>query len=54
MCGRKLNSLFFADDGLLLARGIEEAKKSIKIMKEAAGEFGLDVNSSKRSACCTM
>ena len=38
---------FFADDGMLLARGIEETKRKVEILKEEAGKFGLVVNMEK-------
>ena len=47
MCGRRINSLFFVDDGLLLAGGVEEAREAVRTMREAADDFGLEMNSIK-------
>ena len=42
-----LLALFFADDSLLIADSIENAKHNIKILTEASRKFGLNVNENK-------
>ena len=43
----KVGPLFFVDDGMLLTRGREEAKRTVRILKEEAGKFGLEINMMK-------
>ena len=43
----KISALFFADDGLVLAQTIEEAKRAIKILTDTAGACGLNINKQK-------
>ena len=43
----KIKSLFFADDGLLLAHSIEEAKENLEIVTNVSREFGLEINREK-------
>ena len=45
-----MNSLFFADDGLLLAEGVEEAKKSVRVLKEVAARYRLEMNERRSSS----
>ena len=45
--GVKVSSLFFADDGMLLARGVEEAGRAVRILREEAGKYGLEMNTEK-------
>ena len=45
--GTSVNSLFFADDGLLIAKGVEEAKKLVRTLKDSAGKYGLEMNIAK-------
>ena len=45
--GKSINSLFFADDGLLLTKGIEEARNMVKIMRTTAEKYGLTMNNDK-------
>lgn len=40
----KLSALFFADDGLLLAKSEEEAARMIDVLKEKGIENGLKIN----------
>ena len=47
MGGKKLNSLFFADDGLLLAGGVVEAGKMIRSLKSIGGKYGLEISVDK-------
>ena len=35
--GRLIHSLFFADGGLLLANGVEEARETVEVLRDAAG-----------------
>lgn len=42
-----LTSLFFADDGLLMAHSIEDAKENLRITTEVSKEFGLEINKEK-------
>ena len=43
----KINSLFFADDGLLLANNIEDATNNLKMVMQISSEFGLEINKEK-------
>ena len=45
--GMRVPVLFYADDGLLLARSTGEAERMIRILEEAAGESGLAINRDK-------
>ena len=40
--------LFFADDSMLLARGAEEARRTVGILKEEAGKCRLEMIMMKR------
>ena len=42
-----INSLFFADDSILIAREVESALKNLKIIKEIGKELGLEINEDK-------
>ena len=42
-----MSSIFFADDGVLMAKGIEEAKRNLDIVKEVSKRYGLVVNEEK-------
>ena len=42
-----LLALFFADDSLLIADSIENARHNLKILIEASKKFGLNVNEAK-------
>lgn len=42
-----INSLFFADDGLLLSHSIDEAQHSIRLLTEISRECGLEINKNK-------
>ena len=44
-----IESLYFADDGLLLANSIEDAKNNLKIVIQVSREFGLEINKEKRN-----
>ena len=43
----RITSLFFADDGLILSGGIQEAKEMIKKVKDISSEYGLEVSQKK-------
>ena len=43
----KVNALYFADDGLLLADNIEDAVNNLKIVMQISKEFGLEINKEK-------
>ena len=43
--GRKITCLFYADDGLILAK--EKAERSIEIIREIGGKYGLQLNERK-------
>ena len=43
----KLRALFFADDGLVIATNIEEAKGNINILVKICKECGLEINKEK-------
>ena len=42
-----IESLYFADDGLLLANSVEDAKNNLKIVIQVSREFGLEINKEK-------
>ena len=42
-----INSLYFVDDGLLLANSIEEAAVNLKIVIQVSRHFGLEINTTK-------
>ena len=46
--GPKITCLFYADDGLILAK--EKAERSIKIIREIRGKYGLQLNE-RKSQC---
>ena len=39
-----LKSLYYADDGLLLAHSLEEATENLNILTEASKKYGLEIN----------
>ena len=39
---KKINSLFYADDGLILADNKEEAEKNINIVSKISKKYGLE------------
>ena len=43
----RLRCLFFADDGLILARSVREAEEGIRELKRVAGKYGLEMNNMK-------
>ena len=43
----KINSLFYADDGLILADNKREAENNIKIVKSISWKYGLEINIKK-------
>ena len=45
--GVKVSSLFFADDGMMLAEGVEEAKRTVRSLREEARKYGLGMNMEK-------
>ena len=45
--GIKVSSLFFADDGMMLAEGVEEAKRTVRSLREEARKYGLGMNMEK-------
>ena len=48
--GPKITYLFYADDGLILAKDKEEAERSIEIIREIGGKYGLQLNE-RKSQC---
>ena len=51
----KIWILFFADDGLILAHSIEEAKNNIRILVDISKKCGLDINKEKSNIIiCNM
>ena len=42
-----VNSLYFADDELLLAGNIEDATNNLKMVMQISREFGLEINKEK-------
>ena len=45
--GPKITRLFYADDRLILAKDKEKAERSIKIIREIGGKYGLQLNERK-------
>ena len=45
-----LNSLFFADDSLTVAKTVEEAERNLGVIREASRAFGLEINLRKSKA----
>lgn len=43
----KVTCLFYADDGLVLADNVEQARESIRIVKETGEKYGLQLNENK-------
>ena len=48
--GPKITCLFYADDGLILAKDKEKAERSIEIIREIGGKYGLKLNE-RKSQC---
>ena len=48
--GPKITCLFYADDGLVLAKHKEKAERSIEIIREIGGKYGLQLNE-RKSQC---
>ena len=48
--GPKITCLFYADDRLILAKDKEKAERSIKIIREIGGKYGLQLNE-RKSQC---
>ena len=48
--GPRITRLFYADDGLILAKDKEKAERSIDIIREIGGKYGLQLNE-QRSQC---
>ena len=44
---RQKSSLFFADDGLLLANAADEARETVEVLRDAERQFGLEINLAK-------
>ena len=47
VAGVRISSLFFADDGMMLAEGVEEARRTVKSLREEAEKYGLEMNIEK-------
>lgn len=45
----RIDSLFFADDGMLLANSVEDAEQVISRMEDVGRQFGLEINKQKSS-----
>ena len=48
--GPKITCLFYTDDGLILAKDKEKAERSIEIIREIGGKYGLQLNE-RKSQC---
>ena len=46
----KITCIFYADDGLILAKDKEKAERSIEIMRDIGGKYGLELNE-RKSQC---
>ena len=45
-----INSIFYADDSMAIARSVEEARKNLEIVTEVSKTYGLHINVEKSSA----
>ena len=43
----KINSLFYADDGMILSETMEDVGNTLEIVKNIAGKYGLKINKKK-------
>ena len=50
LLGPKITSLFYVDDGLILAKDKVKAERSIEIIREIEGKYGLQLNE-RKSQC---
>ena len=50
LLGPKITSLFSVDDGLILAKDKVKAERSIEIIREIEGKYGLQLNE-RKSMC---
>ena len=48
--GPKITCLFYADDGLILAKDKERSKRRIEIIKEIGRKYGVQLNE-RKSQC---
>ena len=48
--GLKITCLFYADDGLIIEKDKEKAERSIEIIREIGGKYGLQLNE-RKSQC---
>ena len=46
----KISCIFYADDGILLVKSKEEARRKIRIVEEIGRRFGMEVNR-RKSQC---
>ena len=46
----KLAALFFADDGLILANSIEDARRNVEILTRISRKYGLEINKDKSNS----
>ena len=47
--GPKITCFFYADDGLILAKDKEKVERSIEIIREIGGKYGLQLNKRRKS-----
>ena len=45
--GVELNSLWFADDSLILSNSVDGTRRNIRIVREVSRSFGLEINEDK-------
>ena len=48
--GLRVNSMWFADDSILVGNSVEAAERNLRIVKEIGGYFGLKINEEKSMA----
>ena len=45
--GQMIRSLFFADDGVLISKSVEEAEEKIQVLEKVGGYYGLGIHKGK-------
>ena len=43
----KINSIFYADDALILNNDMQDVRKNLKVLKETSLKYGLEINTEK-------
>ena len=48
--GIRINSLWYADDGIIVSNTVEGARRNLEVVREIGGYFGLEINEKKSMA----